>query len=168
MVWYTTVCPTPFVVVPPSTNRVHLLDLLGVPDQTVWNYGQELRRMAKVQGLAHIEFSRLKDLLHIEVAGELNELAYVASASTFRMALLNRYGDHDWDTGASLSKDDDMRTTYCGYIKFLETDLANQYPIGPDRTKSQFKKGSERIANAMLVRGAVSYLPVPYAAMASH
>lgn len=51
-------------------------DLLGVPDHTVWSYGQSLRRLAKLKNYKHVEFARLKDLLGIpSLRDEIDEMA---------------------------------------------------------------------------------------------
>lgn len=132
-------------------------DLLGVPDHTVWAYGQTLRRLTKMKGYTHIEFARLKDLLgNANLRDEADEMAYAATAPSVRLALMHRYGDFNWDAITSESyvkNDENKRLTYCGYLKFLSLDLASTYPIGPERTKSAFKRGVEVIAKSMLKRG---------------
>ncbi|OAL43312.1 Clavaminate synthase-like protein [Pyrenochaeta sp. DS3sAY3a] len=132
-------------------------DLLGVPDHTVWAYGQTLRQLTKTRGYAHIEFARLKDLLGIaSLRDETDDMAYAAAAPSIRLALMHRYGTFNWDavTNESYVKNDEnKRLTYCGYLKFLSLDLAHTYPIGPGRTKSAFKRGVETIAKSMLKRG---------------
>ncbi|KAK3317223.1 putative pyoverdine/dityrosine biosynthesis protein [Cercophora scortea] len=85
--------------------------------------------------------------------GELDEIAYIANATNFRRALLNKFGRPDWDPSEEVKKNEDTCLTYRGYIKFLETDLANVYPIGSDRSKCKFKKGIELVAKQMLTRG---------------
>lgn len=90
----------------------------------------------------------------------MDEIAYVANATTFRMALLNKFGQSDFDVALKLSEDEDTCLTYRGYIKFLMTDLQDVYPLGPERTKSKFKRGIEQVAKQMLYRGDVSGLTV--------
>lgn len=132
-------------------------DLLGVPDQTVWSYGQTLRQLTKTKGYTHIEFARLKDLLgNSSLRDETDDMAYAATAPSIRLALMHRYGSINWDafTNESYVKDDEnKRLTYCGYLKFLSLDLAHTFPVGPGRTKSAFKRGVEVIAKSMLKRG---------------
>ncbi|KAH6616647.1 Pyoverdine/dityrosine biosynthesis protein-domain-containing protein [Boeremia exigua] len=132
-------------------------DLLGVSDQTVWTYGQSLRQLTKTKGYTHIEFARLKDLLGIaSLRDDVDEMTYAATAPSIRLALMQRYGTINWDaiTNESyVNNDENKRLTYCGYLKFLALDLADTYPIGPERTKSAFKRGVETIAKSMLKRG---------------
>ena len=82
-------------------------------------------------------------------------MAYVANASNFRRALLNTFSRPNWNWG-EVKQSEDVCLTYCGYIKFLETDLQYVYPQGPDRSKSKYKRGIEYIAKQMLARGEVS------------
>lgn len=128
-------------------------DLLGVPDREVWAYGEALRAIAASRGYQHIEFSRLKDLVRVSVPDQLDEITYVANATNFRHALLSKFARVDWDSSQEISKSEDTCLTYRGYIKFLETDLKNVYPVGNNRSKSKFKSGIEYIAKQMLARG---------------
>ncbi|KAI5918483.1 putative pyoverdine/dityrosine biosynthesis protein [Camillea tinctor] len=128
-------------------------DLLGVPDRDVWAYGQALRALSAHQKLGHIDFCRLKDLVHIDVPDKLDEMTYVANATNFRHGLLTKFSKPDFNASLRISEDEDTCLTYRGYIKFLATDLRYVYPVGPGRTKSKYKKGIEYIAKQMLNRG---------------
>lgn len=112
--------------------------------------------MAVEKGFTHITFSRLRDLVSIDLPETLDEMTYVANATNFRRALLNTFSRPDWDWKI-VSQSADVCMTYRGYLKFLETDLQTVYPIGDDRSKSKFKRGLEYIAKEMMSRGDVSY-----------
>ena len=132
--------------------------MLGVPDRDVWAYGEALRKLTKDRGYTHIQFSRLRDLVTVaDLPQELDEMVYTANATNFRRGLLNTFCRADWDW-QDVKKNEDVCLTYRGYIKFLETDLANIYPVGEDRTKSKYKRGIEYIAKQMLRRGDVSVM----------
>ncbi|XXH02244.1 hypothetical protein Hte_008613 [Hypoxylon texense] len=133
-------------------------DLLGVPDRDVWAYGEALRALRARKDFRHIEFCRLKDIVHVDVPDELDEIRYVANATNFRHALLQQFSKPGYNVSLRISEDEDTCLTYRGYIKFLETDLQNVYPIGEGRSKSKYKKGVEYIAKQMLTRGDVSSL----------
>ncbi|KAI0010805.1 Pyoverdine/dityrosine biosynthesis protein-domain-containing protein [Xylariaceae sp. FL0662B] len=128
-------------------------DLLGVPDRDVWAYGESLRALRTTEDFRHIEFCRLKDLVRIDVPDELDEIRYVANATNFRHALLKQFSKAEYDVSLRISEDEDTCLTYRGYIKFLETDLQNVYPVGEGRSKKKYKKGVEYIAKQMLMRG---------------
>jgi alpha-ketoglutarate-dependent taurine dioxygenase len=86
-------------------------------------------------------------------ASELDEITYIASATEFRRALLNLFGRPDYDPSAQIAANEDTCLTYRGYIKFLDTDLQTVYPVGPERSRSRYKKAVEFIAKRMLSRG---------------
>ncbi|KJZ76946.1 hypothetical protein HIM_03823 [Hirsutella minnesotensis 3608] len=118
----------------------------------VWAYGEKLRSIAADKGFDSITFSRLRDLVSIAIPEQLDEMTYVANASNFRRALLNDFGRADWDW-KEVSKSEDVCLTYRGYLKFLETDLKDVFPLTDSRSKSKYKKGIEYIAKQMLARG---------------
>ncbi|KAK4618684.1 Isocyanide synthase xanB [Fulvia fulva] len=128
-------------------------DLLGVPDKNVWAYGQALRDIATEQNLKHIHFSRLRDLAKINVPDKLDQITYTSNATNFRHALLSQYSDPEFDATVRIHEDENTCLTYRGYLKFLATDLQDVYPVGAERSKSQYKKGFEYIAKQMLFRG---------------
>jgi pyoverdine/dityrosine biosynthesis protein Dit1 len=140
----------------PRAHWYGTIDLLGVPDRSVWSYGETLRQLARTKDFKHVAFSRLRDLVKITLPDELDEMAYVANASNFRRALLNEFSDPNWEW-KEVRQNEDVCLTYRGYIKFLETDLENVYPQGPLRSKSKYKRGIEYIAKQMLARGHVSH-----------
>ncbi|KAI4221412.1 MAG: hypothetical protein LQ349_007846, partial [Xanthoria aureola] len=126
-------------------------DILGVSDLEVWQYGQALRQMAKDHGCDHVQFLRIVNLLGGERSDEpINEEEYLKAAPLFRDELLTRYLPEGFDADAHIAKETDTTLTYRGYIKFLETDLANQ---GEGETKAQLKKRYEATAKMMIVRG---------------
>ncbi|KAK0616551.1 Pyoverdine/dityrosine biosynthesis protein-domain-containing protein [Immersiella caudata] len=128
-------------------------DLLGVPDNNVWAYGQALRSLATARGFKHIKFARLNDLLHTALPEDLDEMTYVANATEFRRLLLNNFSRPNFDPSLEISANQDTCLTYMGYLKFLETDLEHVYPVGEDRSKKRYKKGIGYIAKQMLFRG---------------
>ncbi|PTD05777.1 hypothetical protein FCULG_00001893 [Fusarium culmorum] len=127
-------------------------DLLGVPDRDVWAYGETLRSLSAEKEFHNISFSRLRDLVEIDLPQELDEMSYVANASNFRRALLNTFSKPGW-SWEQVRQSDDQCMTYRGYIKFLQTDLETVYPVGENRTKSKYKRGIEYIAKQMMARG---------------
>lgn len=132
------------------------LDLLGVPDRNVWAYGEALRTMSTAKEFKNIKFNRLKDLVHVDVPDEMDEITYVTNATNFRLALLNSFSKRDYDVDLRISDHEDTCLTYRGYLKFLETDLQTIYPISEERSRKKYKKGLGYIAKQMLFRGDVS------------
>lgn len=131
-------------------------DLLGVPDRNVWAYGEGLRAMSAAKEFNNIKFNRLKDLVHVDVPDEMDEITYVTNATNFRLALLNSFSKRDYDVDLKIADNEDTCLTYRGYLKFLETDLQTIYPITGERSRKKYKKGLGYIAKQMLFRGDVS------------
>uniref|UniRef100_A0A0D2Y0I3 Uncharacterized protein n=1 Tax=Fusarium oxysporum (strain Fo5176) TaxID=660025 RepID=A0A0D2Y0I3_FUSOF len=128
-------------------------DLLSIPDRDTWAYGQALRELASKKGLQHISFSRIRDLVDLPLPAEMHEIAYVANATNFRRALLNRFGKDDIDIDKEIEKDPDTKMTYLGYRRFLESDLKHIFPVGNGRTANAYRRDVRYLAKQMLIRG---------------
>ncbi|KAL4862115.1 hypothetical protein BDV12DRAFT_179266 [Aspergillus spectabilis] len=139
-----------------SSDGLVYNDLLGVPDEVVWDYGEALRQIAIDQKLRHLRFIRLADLLEHDQCPQDDPAAarafYLAHASCFRRELMLRFGDPSFDPRTAIRSDMDVCSTYRGYIRFLTKDLAYQLP-------SQSKRAREAaitpIARSMISRGQV-------------
>ncbi len=116
--------------------------------------------MAKAFECNNLNFVRLRDLLDQEDISEpLSEEAYLKDAPSFRDGLNKRYLPESFDAEVQIANDADTTLTYRGYIKFLETDLANNGPESEQKSKSQHKKYREGVAKSMIGRGKVIYPP---------
>ena len=142
-----------------SKKLTGLLDILGVSDDEVWNYGQALRLLSQDMGCCHLAFARLHDLIDDNTIQEpATEEDYLRNASKYRDEIIRKYLPVDFDPVAFIAKDFDATCTFRGYIKFLETDLADNTFEGKLETKSQIKRHHEYVARSMIVRGKASVL----------
>jgi len=133
------------------------IDLLTISDRETWAYGEGLRQMAIEKGFNHIEFSRLRDLATVpNLPEKLDEITYVANATNFRRALLNQFGNPDFNVEKEIREKEDTRLTYCGYTRFLENDLKYIYSEGSTRSSNGYKRDVKYIAKQMIMRGDVS------------
>ncbi|KAI1109893.1 Clavaminate synthase-like protein [Nemania sp. NC0429] len=124
-------------------------DILGVSDQEVWRYGQQLRQMAEQNDCHCIRFSRIWDLVGAEHDAEnLNETLYLARASEYRR-LLEAATPVGFDVLDAIANDVDILKTYKGYKKFLMSERDDR--IG--RSRSETERENSGIAKAMIVRG---------------
>ncbi|RAH71291.1 isocyanide synthase family protein [Aspergillus aculeatinus CBS 121060] len=141
---------SPGVEVHISSDGLVYNDILGVPDEVVWDYGEALRQIAVDQNLAHIRFIRLADLL--EHPGSTKEF-YVAHASCLRRELTLRLQDLAFDPREAIKADMDLLLTYRVYIKFLTKDLAHR----PRLAKYRPARAEEisQTARRMLARGQI-------------
>ncbi|KAJ5451648.1 Pyoverdine biosynthesis [Penicillium cf. griseofulvum] len=132
------------------------IDILGVPDETVWDYGETLRKMAIEKELHHVKFIRLFELLkHPWFQSSTPEAAkavYLAHASCLRRELMFTFADPSFDATEAIKTDNDTCLTYRGYIKFLTKDLAHQ-----EETKLMSKRARQTQiadkARQMIIRG---------------
>ncbi|KAL8788424.1 MAG: hypothetical protein Q9195_007303 [Heterodermia aff. obscurata] len=127
-------------------------DLLTIPDREVWAYGQELRAMSTTK-FPHIEFSRLRQLVTIDLPDQLDEITYVANATNFRHALLTQFGRDGLDVHRLIEEDEDTRLTFCGHSRFLTSDLCYIFPKSETRGSNQYKRDVKFLAREMIRRG---------------
>ncbi|KAF2968322.1 hypothetical protein GQX73_g5263 [Xylaria multiplex] len=124
-------------------------DILGVSDQEVWRYGQELRKMAEKNGCHCIRFARICDLVGAEHNSEaLDEELYLAKVSEYR-SLLEANTPSGFDVLDAITNDPDISKTYKGYKKFLMSERDDR----ANRSRSQTERENSGIAKAMIVRG---------------
>ncbi|KAJ5792035.1 transferase family protein [Penicillium pulvis] len=128
-------------------------DLLCISDQETWIYGEALREIVVKKDFNNILFSRIRDLLDFPLPEKLNEIIYVANCTTFRRLLLNKYGDDNLDIDHQIATDPDVKLTYLGYKRFLESDLQYIFPRGKGRSAHSYKRDCKYLAKQMLRRG---------------
>ncbi|CAG7943413.1 unnamed protein product [Penicillium olsonii] len=126
-------------------------DLLGVSDAEVYFYGEYLRQMVKDNGYKHITFIRLRDLVQWQVETPLDVATYEKHAGEFRQRLIDRFTPLDYDCRESILADEDVCSTYRGYIKFLAKDL--EHTAESNSSKRSHKQKLEEIAKKMIARG---------------
>lgn len=98
----------------------------------------------------------MEDLLDMKLPGKLKEITYVANCTNFRRLLLNTHGRANLDIDHEIATYEDTKMTYCGYKRFLESDLKHLFPRGNDRSGHSYKKDVKYLARQMLIRGDVS------------
>lgn len=104
----------------------------------------------------HIEFSRLRQLVIIDLPEQLEEVEYVANATNFRRALLDQFGKDGLDIHRLIEENEDTRLTCCGYLRFLTSDLRYIFPKSDLRGSNQYKRDVKFIAREIVRRGFVS------------
>lgn len=112
--------------------------------------------MAEQKGFDNIGFSRLKDM--VEVPGlpeKLTEITYVANATNFRRRIINEFGRDDIDIDHEINTNPDTLMTYKGYVRFLESDLKQIFPLSASRSHKSYRRDVKYLARQMLIRGYV-------------
>ncbi|KAJ5908617.1 hypothetical protein N7495_001299 [Penicillium taxi] len=139
-----------------SSDGLVYNDILGVPDETVWEYGEGLRRMAVEKDFRHVKFIRLFELLEhpwfVHETPEAAKAFYLSHASCLRRELTYVFGDPTFDADVAIKTDNDTCLTYRGYIKFLTKDLAHQGE-NLSMSKRAREKQISQTARKMIVRG---------------
>ncbi|RAH41049.1 uncharacterized protein BO95DRAFT_468233 [Aspergillus brunneoviolaceus CBS 621.78] len=134
-----------------SDGLVHN-DILGVPDEVVWDYGEALRQIAVDQNLAHIRFIRLADLLeHPRSTKEF----YVAHASRLRREPTLRFQDPSFDPREAINADMDLLLTS---TPPPSRPSAGTMCASPSTSKTKFSTCVVRIENA--ADGGARLIPV--------
>ncbi|RAL06150.1 isocyanide synthase family protein [Aspergillus ibericus CBS 121593] len=128
-------------------------DILEVRDSVVWKYGQALRRLVAEKEYDHIEFVRLRNLIHWNEDIILDSATYEALAPHFRQKLIDHYTPLGFDVDEKIKSDDDVCTTYRGYIKFLTKDLELVFEKNISLSKKKHKTNVGKIAKTMIGRG---------------
>ncbi|KAG5788460.1 hypothetical protein H9Q69_012483 [Fusarium xylarioides] len=121
-------------------------------DRDTWAYGEALRALAVKKGFNQITFSRLKDLAGLALPEKISEIVYVANATNFRRFLLNKYGKEDHDINYEIATNPDTLMTYCGYKRFLESDLQHIFPTGENRSHNGYRRDVKYLAKEMMIR----------------
>ncbi|PYI01900.1 pyoverdine/dityrosine biosynthesis protein [Aspergillus sclerotiicarbonarius CBS 121057] len=129
-------------------------DILEVSDSEVWKYGQALRCLVAEKECYNIDFVRLRNLIHWNEDIILDSETYEALAPRFRQRLIDHYTPVGFDVDDKIKSDEDIRTTYRGYIKFLTKDLELVLEKDVNISKKKHKKNLENIAKMMIGRGA--------------
>lgn len=111
--------------------------------------------MVQTQGYRYLQFIRLRDLVHWKIDTPLDATTYEKLAGAFRQRLIDNFTPLDYDCVESIKADEDVCTTYRGYIKFLAKDLEHTFVEGGEVSRKSHKQKLEAIAKQMIARGKV-------------
>ncbi|KAF1832599.1 hypothetical protein BDW02DRAFT_502651 [Decorospora gaudefroyi] len=98
-------------------------DLLGVTDETVWNFGQGVRQLSTDNNLNNLSFLRVWDLLDYPGDFQSKEY-YLEHAANIRTELKQKFGDAQFEADMANTSTSDMQMTHAKYLEFLKQDLA--------------------------------------------
>ena len=122
----------------------------------MWHYVEYLRNVTAKQ-YEHIEFSRLEDLVNIQLPAKLDEVTFVANATNWRRALLNEFMKDNMDVKEEMANDENMRLSWCGHKRYLENDLRFIFPVSAGRSHNQARRDAKYLAGEMIKRAYVSH-----------
>jgi pyoverdine/dityrosine biosynthesis protein Dit1 len=145
--------------------------LLGVTDETVWNFGQGVRQIASENHLQNLSFLRLWDLL--AYPGDFQSKAYyLEHANNIRTELKSHYGDPKFEADMANTSTADMKTTHTKYLEFLKQDLAfnsKHLTLSPaDQEANIADTAKEMMGRWKAFSAALAAVPTQYVRLSIH
>ncbi|KHN94903.1 Pyoverdine biosynthesis [Metarhizium album ARSEF 1941] len=137
-----------------ATDGLVFDDVVGIPDEDTWAYGEGLVEMAKNHGLKNIHLMRVMDILGYTDGKNLDKELYLSLAQRCRDELLASYGRTEAEVRQMMKDDPDTLLTYCGFIRFLEADLKFSPITAATKAISgqQYRKTVKKVAIQMMIR----------------
>ena len=150
MVCYSTVREKPI-----SMSLLHtdskLKDILGITDEDCWDYGEQLNTMIAEKDLYTIKFRRCDSFLGLKSGEDTTRETYLANTNLCRAELESRFGSSEEALTKHIKSDKDTNLTYCGMVKFLESEMETS-PTLAGRTRAARMKVYRQLAKRMMQR----------------
>ncbi|KAH7113623.1 Pyoverdine/dityrosine biosynthesis protein-domain-containing protein [Dactylonectria macrodidyma] len=129
-------------------------DLLGIPDTDFYDYGVQLRQMAKEKGFSHIRFARLLDVLGLGDGDGLSKAEYLARADLCRHEMEARFLGSNFDLKRQIELHQDTALTYQKYVKSAKEDLRWGPEVDPaiKTDPEKYTAEAQRVAERMTKR----------------
>ncbi|KAJ0345826.1 hypothetical protein KNSL1_008070 [Colletotrichum chrysophilum] len=129
-------------------------DLLGIPDADYFDYGVQLRELARREGFSHIQFVRLVDVLGLGNGDAMSKDEHLAAAGTCRREMEQRFLGSDLSVQGEVRAHPDTALTYQKYVRSAREDLRWGPEVEPDITSdaAKYAAETERIAERMTQR----------------
>ncbi|KAI1176519.1 Pyoverdine/dityrosine biosynthesis protein-domain-containing protein [Nemania sp. FL0916] len=137
-----------------ATDGVVFDDVVGIPDEDTWEYGEGLKAIVQDHGLDNIQLLRVMDILGYTKDKPLDKAVYLALAQKCREEILSSYGRTEEEVRQMMKEDPDTLLTYCGFIRFLESDLKYSPVTADSRSMSghKYRKTVKKVAIQMMIR----------------
>ncbi|KAM5343377.1 hypothetical protein ACJ41O_011914 [Fusarium nematophilum] len=131
-------------------------DLLGIPDADFYDYGVQLRQVARDKGFSHIRFTRLLDVLGLGDGDALSKEDYLARADLCRREMEARFLGSDFDLKRQVEVHRDTALTYQKYVKSANEDLRwgpevdRAIKSDPEKYAAETQQIAERMTKRLL------------------
>ncbi|KAI1826660.1 Pyoverdine/dityrosine biosynthesis protein-domain-containing protein [Xylaria intraflava] len=137
-----------------ATDGLVFDDVVGIPDEDTWAYGEGLLAMAREHGLNNINLMRVMDILGYTDGKKLDKELYLSLSQKCRAELLASYGRTEEEVRQMMKDDPDTLLTYCGFIRFLESDLKFSSITADAKSMSghKYRKTVKKVAIQMMIR----------------
>ncbi|KAI8277709.1 hypothetical protein K4K60_006766 [Colletotrichum sp. SAR11_57] len=123
-------------------------DLLGIPDADYFDYGVQLRELARREGFSHIQFVRLVDVLGLGNGDAMSKDEHLAAAETCRLEMEQRFLGSDLSVQGEVRAHPDTALTYQKYVRSAREDLCWGPEVEPDITSDAAKHTKEPLSTS--------------------
>lgn len=128
-----------------------LTDILGITDEDCWDYGEALNAIISEKGLTSLRFTRCMSLLGLLPEEGIKRETYLASTERCRQELERRFAPSDNTLTELIKNDKDTNLTYCGMVKFLESEMETS-PALAGQSRSARMRVYRKLAKKMMQR----------------
>ncbi|KAI1633315.1 Pyoverdine/dityrosine biosynthesis protein-domain-containing protein [Biscogniauxia mediterranea] len=137
-----------------ATDGLVFDDVMGIPDEDTWAYGEGLLDMAREHGLKNVKLLRVMDILGYTEGKSLDKELYLSLSKKCREEILASYGRTEAEVRQMMKDDPDTLLTYCGFIRFLEGDLKFSPITASSKAISgnAYRKMVKKVAIQMMIR----------------
>ncbi|KAI5924925.1 Pyoverdine/dityrosine biosynthesis protein-domain-containing protein [Camillea tinctor] len=137
-----------------ATDGLVFDDVVGIPDEDTWAYGEGLLEMAREHGLKNVKLLRVMDILGYTEGKALDKELYLSLSKKCREEILASYGRTEAEVRQMMKDDPDTLLTYCGFIRFLEGDLKFSPITASSKAISgnAYRKMVKKVAIQMMIR----------------
>jgi len=139
-----------------ATDGLVFDDVVGIPDEETWAYSEHLVQITRACGYdQNIRLLRVMDILGYTAGRELDWELYISLAQQCRDHLMTNYGRTEEEVRAMMREDSDTLLTYCGFIRFLESDLRYSKVATTATSGQKYRKCVKKVAINMMIRAEV-------------
>ncbi|KAL2167580.1 hypothetical protein VTG60DRAFT_1091 [Thermothelomyces hinnuleus] len=137
-----------------ATDGLVFDDVVGITDEDTWAYGEGLIQMAREHGLHNIKLRRVMDILGYTKDKTLDKELYLSLAKQCREEIISGYGRTEEEVRQMMKDDPDTLLTYCGFIRFLESDLRYSPVTAATKALSgqAYRRTVKKVAIQMMIR----------------
>ncbi|OJD28971.1 pyoverdine dityrosine biosynthesis [Diplodia corticola] len=138
-----------------ATDGLLFDDVVGIPDEDTWNYSEGLMAIVRERGYAdNIKLLRAMDILGFTdpESKPLDRETYLSLTQQTRDELMTRYGRTEEEVREMMRDDNDTLLTYCGFVRFLETDLRHSAVAKEASSGNKYRKMVKARAIQMMLR----------------
>lgn len=140
-----------------ATDGLVFDDVVGIPDKETWDYSEHLVQITRDCGYdQNIRLLRVMDILGYTAGRELDWELYSSLAQGCRDHLMTSYGRTEEEVREMMREDSDTLLTYCGFIRFLESDLRYSQVATTATSGQKYRKCVKKVAINMMIRAEVS------------